>query len=275
MTNLNYQTNNHKPRFNLFKYKKLMAMYPFNDFKSFEKWLDKYDLSYEEFINFFNKIPNSNKLIHLNPWIIYLKNNYVPAIKIPNHFDNLFSVFTDFIVEKATFEIKHKLSKITNKHKNHLNVLIFKKHFTQEHNQLLTEISSPFLNLEYKISIESNKFLETNLKEHFNHFIKQLTDMNYIISFFQEYYYLLEKLISTTHETLSDITQLFSRLIVDYKNLCSEIEPLGSLCSISNHKSNNQKNKICHFEKVRLIYKVDQKNKNNYSWAINTKVDEC
>lgn len=258
MNKLNKQKIHENPRFNLLKYNNIMLMYPFNDTKAFEQWLDDQGFSYENFIQFFIKGPKSAGLLENSPWIGYLVNSYVPAIKVPKHFDNLFAVFTDFIVEKATFEFKHRISKIKNRNKVNLRPLLFKSLFTHELNQSLTRMVTPFLNLEFKIALDSKKIIGVDSKESFNSYIDLLTDKDYIITFFEEYSCLLEKLISKTAETTSEFIQFYTRISEDYSVLCTSFGELGTLRSFSDDKHKNfkkiQSSKFCHFDNKKILY---------------------
>lgn len=290
MIKFNKQSSIEKPCFNLFKYNNIMAMYPFNDTKAFEQWLETHDLSYENFLQFFNHGQKSYELIEASPWIDYLRYSYVPALKIPKHFDNLFSVFTDFIVEKASFEFKHKMSKIKNNHKSNIKPLLFKTLFTHELNELLTRMVTPFLNLEFKIALDSNLLSGLDSNDSFNSYINLLTDKDYIAYIFKEYSYLLDRLTIITNVTTSNFIQLYSRLITDYKSMCTHFDQLGKFCGFVEKESLNKKYnnniRICNFNKKIIVYNITQQNKvtcsqtgflekKNHTWSEYINNQEC
>jgi type 2 lantibiotic biosynthesis protein LanM len=245
--------------FDVFKFNKYMAMYPFNDKDAFSQWLDTNDLNYDQFLLWFDKDNTGNKSMEDCPWMDYLLNIYKPAINVSSKYSNQFGVCIDFMVEKASYDFNKKISIIKNVHNEKIKPQIFKNIFIQELRDSLASMITPTLTLELNVSRVSKQLFGENSKERYTSYIRMLSDKVYVLKIFDEYPVLLERLITKCIQSISELIEFYTRLITDFKGLSENFGELKSFIGFSNKKGDDHNNgrsvRICNFSNKKIVYK--------------------
>ncbi len=126
--------------------------------------------------------------------------------------------------------------------------------------------------------------------EQYNNYLNQLTNKDYIISIYNEYPYLFNKLILSAKEKTSDLSLFYSRLSNDYYSLCQRYGNIGVFSGFYHVKTDADNiisnNKICQFDNVSLLF--SQKTEDtaissnkllledtSYNWEKYTEDDTC
>jgi type 2 lantibiotic biosynthesis protein LanM len=232
-----------------------MAMYPFNEKVAFNQWLDTNNLTYDQFLEWFDRENTSNNSMEDCPWMDYLMCSYEATDNVADKYTNKFGVLIDFMLEKAISDLKNKL---INKNVN-INFQLLLNIFIKELSESLINMIAPTLTLELYLARISIKLSGNNTEERYESYIQKLSDKEYIYSLFTEYPVLLKRLKNKIEYSASEIHEVYSHLVNDYHALCDTFGNLGQFKGFLNKRgdSHNQGRfvRICQFESKSIVYK--------------------
>ncbi len=206
-------------QFDEFKFKKYMAKFPFNNKETLNLWLKTNELTYDQFLLWFERSNTSDNLMENCPWMDYLLNTYKPSKNAADKYHNKFGVFIDFMLEKATNDFKRQLCVLKQKNEC-IEPGLLLKIFVDELTTPLTNMVSPTLTLEINVARQSNKLKGETPNDRYDSFITILKDKSYVLDIFNEYPVLLNRLIKKVELTTKELIEVFSRLLSDYDDLC-------------------------------------------------------
>ena len=249
---------NRNNNFDVFKYNKYMATYPFSDIGAFKQWLEVNNLTHEEFVLWFNK-DNQQPTYEANIWMDYLLNEYTPNQNVVGKYKNKFGVLIDFLIEKAKVELTAKTAKIKNNFLGQINPNTFERLLEKELTYSLTMMVTPTLTLELNVARVSKTLNGDTPEERFKHYIKLLSEKDYALQIFNEYPVLFDFLVTKTENYISEYLEFYSRLVRDYSELN---KTFGNLGSFTNHigdmgdsHNNGRFVRVCEFKKRKIVYK--------------------